>query len=701
MAPDVDQYRAAGPVFAEWSYYEVNCVQLASLPLSTAGACSCYENYAGTVCRCSLCEDMVLACQRELEKVSSFLLLKGAESEHSIGTCEYHVRSIASLAHDEQLVRLGQVEDVIGAAMGQVLALARFRRSNFTGLWRQLCRLQSHCMTHFRELVELLAASPLFDESSLETHQLFRVSQVYAVIQRCYSGNTPPMSDMRKFPALSLWRGWVDPARARRVHRQLRTRLSDASAADSSAYCSHAAAYVSRHGQLSPDTTAPSACSMPRAGGLSQGSGHLRRYVSPPSPPNTHTTSPAHSARSSHTCMDGKRTYSVFMDSPALGRYHTGLSAEASSSDSLAIRWAADSSSSSTKINVAHNVVYGPWFADHRTVSAIELPPHQLLPFLQSELNLNKLAPMELPLNQMLPISPDSDAEHRSQRRELQRNAQKIQKRIIMQDLRPTVLASEERSEFVDPAVPGFRVVLRSHLRFAHVNNIAACTFDSDDQSWMQSLLADGIDPLDCDDVGSEHLPFDLIEVHTAGSADPMPDWLAQLFFESSLIHPVLDFDLYLHSIATVRASHVSSLPYWMVDYCRGPFANRPHSPGSSTSSSPNAHVIMSRTHGSLGRSPAGIPAPLSIRSRLNHSCDEVSPLLPSPVTASRSHHRQLQYRFSSKDIRYYLTAALGIAMVFSIAVSVWPHRLQIVEILFELVDLISQWVGRLLRQPA
>ncbi|KAJ2788587.1 hypothetical protein H4R20_007346, partial [Coemansia guatemalensis] len=58
MAPDVDQNRAAGPVFTEWSYYEVNCVQLASLPLSTADGCSCYEDYAGTVCQCSLCEGM-------------------------------------------------------------------------------------------------------------------------------------------------------------------------------------------------------------------------------------------------------------------------------------------------------------------------------------------------------------------------------------------------------------------------------------------------------------------------------------------------------------------------------------------------------------------------------------------------------------------------------------------------------------------
>ncbi|KAJ2801762.1 hypothetical protein H4R20_003549 [Coemansia guatemalensis] len=180
-----------------------------------------------------------------------------------------------------------------------------------------------------------------------------------------------------------------------------------------------------------------------------------------------------------------------------------------------------------------------------------------------------------------------------------------------------------------------------------------------------------------------------------------MPDWLAQLFFESSLVHPVLDFDLYLHAIATLRPSHVSSFPYWMVDYCRGPFANRPHSPGTSTSSSPNVHVIMSRTHGSLGCSPSAIPAPLSIRSRPNRSCEETSPLLPSPVTASRSHHRRLVSHFSLKDIRYYLSAALGIAMVFSVVVSVWPHQQQIVKILFELVDLISQWVGRLLRIPA
>ncbi|PIA15904.1 hypothetical protein COEREDRAFT_81626 [Coemansia reversa NRRL 1564] len=698
MAPDVDQYRAAGPVFAEWSYYEVNCVQLESLPLTAADACLCYDDYAGTVCRCSLCESMVLACQRELEKVSSFLLMKGAESEHNIGTCEYHVQSIASLEHDEQLVRLGQVEDVIGAAMGQVLALARFRRTNFTGLWRQLCRLQSHCMTHFSELVELLAASPLFDESSLETHQLFRVSQVYAAIQRCYSGCSRPMSDMRTSPSLSLWRGWVDPARARRVHRLLRTRLSGACAADSNTCCSHFGAYVSRHGQFSSDPAASSASPLSRPSELSQGSPYLRRYASPPSPPNTHITSPAHSARSLHRCKGGKKAYSVFLDSPTLSRYHTGLAAEASSSDSFAIRWMA--SSSSTEINVSHDVVYGPWFADHRTASAIELSPHQLLPFLQSELNLNKLAPVESPLNRMLPLSPESDADHRSRRRELQRNAQKIQKRIIMQDLSPIVLASEERSEFVDPAIPGLRVILRSCLRFAHADNLAACTLEGDDQSWLQSLLVDGIDLLECSDVGTEHLPFDLIEVHTSGSVDSMPDWLAQLVFESTLVHPVLDFDLYLHSIATLRASHVSSLPYWMVDYCRGPFGNRPHSLSSSASSSPNTHEIIPRTNGSLGRSSSGIPPPLSIRPRPNCSC-ETSPLLPSPVTASRSHQRRLDSRFLLKEVRYYLSAVLGIAVVFSITVSVWPHRQQIVKILFELIDLISQWIGRLLRLPA
>ncbi|KAJ2610670.1 hypothetical protein H4S08_003507 [Coemansia sp. RSA 1365] len=697
MAPDVDQYRATGPVFAEWSYYEVNCVQLESLPLTAADACLCYDDYAGTVCRCSLCESMVLTCQRELEKVSSFLLMKGAESEHSIGTCEYHVQSIASLAHDEQLVRLGQVEDVIGAAMGQVLALARFRRINFTGLWRQLCRLQSHCTTHFSELVELLAASPLFDESSLETHQLFRVSQVYAAIQRCYSEDSRPMSDMRISPSLSLWRGWVDPARARRVHRLLRARLSGACSADSNTCCRHPGPYVSRHGQFSPDTAAPSTSSSSGPGGLSQGSPHLRRYASPPSPPNTHIKSPAHSARSSHRCKGGKKAYSVFLDSPTLSRYHTGVAAEVSTSDSFAIRWMA---SSSAEIKVSHDVVYGPWFADHRTASAIELPPNQLLPFLQSELNLNKLAPVEPPLNRMLPLSPESDADHRTRRRELQRNAQKIQKRIIMQDLRPIVLASEERSEFVDPTIPGLRVILRSRLRFAHAEDLAACTFEGDDQSWLQSLLVDGIDPLDCSDVGTEHLPFDLIEVHTSGSTDSMPDWLAQLVFESSLVHPVLDFNLYLHSIATLRASHVSTLPYWMVDYCRGPFGNRPHSSSSSASSSPNAHGIIPRTYGSLGRLPSGIPPPLSIRSRPNRSC-ETSPLLPSPVTASRSHHRRLNSRFSLKDLRYYLSAVLGIAVVFSIAVSVWPHRQQIVKIMFELIDLISQWIGRLLRLPA
>ncbi|KAJ2540370.1 hypothetical protein GGF49_004513 [Coemansia sp. RSA 1853] len=531
------------------------------------------------------------------------------------------------LLADEQLIRLGQIEEAIGATMGQVLALGRFRRSNFTGLWRQLWRVREHCIVHFDELVELLAASPLFGESSLETHQLFRVSQVFGCIQSCYTGTTAP--NLAMFPALKLWRGWVDPARVRKVLRLLQRRL------------------------VRPNADVPPA-------GLVRGT------------------------------LSHSNVCTVYLDTPALTRYHAGLATEASACNAFSLAWEANNADSS--VRVSHDTLHGPWFADRRCESAVTLQPHQLLPFLQNELNLNKLAPSQsLP---HLPLSPDSDSEHRMRQRELQRSAQKIQRQIILDDLRPVVLSNEERFEFVDPLVPGLRVVLRTHIRLAYHKRMAECT-EAGGQCWLQNVLYNGYESVDTQ-AETEQLPFGLIEVHLDDAHEQqMPGWLAQLFFESAHVHPVLDFDLYLHAVATLRTRHVTGLPYWMADCYRGPFARSENNAlDLSPLSEPSTRVSPACCHHSPEHSPIDIPHALPARS-LSHAAESTQ-LLPSPV--SRSRQVSPVPRLSSLTPRYCMTLVLAVAMGFSIAISVWPHHLQIAQIIVELVDLIAQWVGQLLQ---
>ncbi|KAJ1746138.1 hypothetical protein LPJ58_005818, partial [Coemansia sp. RSA 1591] len=302
------------------------------------------------------------------------------------------MQTITELSADEQLIRLGQIEEAIGATMGQVLALGRFRRSNFTGLWRQLWRVREHCIVHFDELVELLAASPLFGESSLETHQLFRVSQVFGSIQSCYTGTTAPHLAM--FPALKLWRGWVDPARVRKVLRLLRRRLVRPNADVPPVGLAHGA--LSQYGSF--PTVNP-------VGHTSRS--HICTVVPPPSPPHTHKstspqrtyqsssshTSPTPSAKQSSSIDNSSNVCTVYLDTPTLARYHAGLATEASTCNAFSLAWEASNADSSVRIS--HDTLHGPWFADRRCASAVTLQPHQLLPFLQNELNLNKLAPSQ------------------------------------------------------------------------------------------------------------------------------------------------------------------------------------------------------------------------------------------------------------------------------------------------------------------
>ncbi|KAJ1793510.1 vacuolar transporter chaperone [Coemansia sp. RSA 2167] len=699
MAPDT--FQMPDPVFAEWSYYNIDYALLSAHPLDTqclcstdSTQCSCSANptqypHPTDSTQCAACDDMVLACQRELEKVSSFLHLKGSESEHAIQACEHHMQTITELSADEQLIRLGQIEEAIGATMGQVLALGRFRRSNFTGLWRQLWRVREHCIVHFDELVELLAASPLFGESSLETHQLFRVSQVFGSIQSCYTGTTAPHLAM--FPALKLWRGWVDPARVRKVLRLLRRRLVRPNADVPPVGLAHGA--LSQYGSF--PTVNP-------VGHTSRS--HICTLVPPPSPPHTHKstspqrtyqsssshTSPTPSAKQSSSIDNSSNVCTVYLDTPTLARYHAGLATEASTCNAFSLAWEASNADSSVRIS--HDTLHGPWFADRRCASAVTLQPHQLLPFLQNELNLNKLAPSQsLP---HLPLSPGSDSEHRMRQRDLQRSAQKIQRQIILDDLRPVVLSNEERFEFVDPLAPGLRVVLRTHIRLAYRGRMAECT-EAGGQCWLQNVLYNGFESVDAQ-TETEQLPFGLIEVHLDDAHEQqMPDWLAQLFFESAHIHPVLDFDLYLHAVATLRTRHVTGLPYWMADCYRGPFARSESNPlDLSPRSDPSTRVSPACCHHSPEHSPIDIPHVLPARS-LSHAAESTH-LLPSPV--SRSRQFSPVPHLSSLTPRYCMTLVLAVAMGFSIAISIWPHHHQITQIIVELVDLIVQWVGQLLQ---
>ncbi|KAJ1847952.1 hypothetical protein LPJ70_001270, partial [Coemansia sp. RSA 2708] len=485
-----DSFRIAEPTFAEWGYYNVDYAALASQPLA---ACACSDGMG----RCLACEDMVLACQRELEKVSTFLHLKGGETEHTIQACEHHVQALAQLAGGEQLVRLGQLEEAIGAALAQAAALARFRRSNFSGLWRQMRRMRDHCAGHFGELAELAAASSLFGEAALETHQLARASQVFAAIQGCHAGAPPPPP--LPFPALARWRGWVHPARVRTVLRLLRRHLPDAGS-DGPAHTSLPA----------PCPSPPDSC---------PSSAHTSAHTSPARAPRCRTRLTAH------------------LDTPALARYHAALQAENARCSAFSLAWAPGG-----PVTLSHDTLHGPWLADRQRAAAVSLLPHQVLPFLQSELNLSRLP-------------PDCGAAPRQ--RETQRCAQNIQRQIILDGLRPLVLASEDRSEFAD--AHGLRVAVRSHIAFAYTDGR---------DGWLQDALCGALDP-----AAAEHLPFALIDVHLRPGQPQMPGWLAHLFFDSALVHPVLDFDLYLHAVATLRPGLVATLPYWMVDAHRAPFA--------------------------------------------------------------------------------------------------------------------------------
>ncbi|KAJ2685301.1 Phosphate metabolism transcription protein, partial [Coemansia spiralis] len=312
-----------------------------------------------------------------------------------------------------------------------------------------------------------------------------------------------------------------------------------------------------------------------------------------------------------------------------------------------------------------------------------------LLPFLHGELNLNKLDPVGSPLVPALPHSPESDAEQRSQRREQRRSAQKIQRKMIMERLRPLVLASEDRFDYTDPAAPGLRVSLRTQIRLAYDDGMAdAAPAGAGEPCLLKSVLEHGPMVLDgC--ANAEALPFAVIEVHLGDGEDQMPGWLAQVFFESALVHPVLDFDLYLHAIATFCPQHATGLPYWLVDCCRLPFATPPGSPVTAIASlcpSPAAVTCSPTPNYSM----VDIPLRPSAASAPPSPPTEASQLLPA-------HHASAPGP-SPGELRRTLSAALAAAVIVSVALTVWPCHQDVARIVVEMADLLAQWVGRLLQ---
>ncbi|KAJ1731157.1 hypothetical protein LPJ61_002674 [Coemansia biformis] len=223
-------------------------------------------------------------------------------------------------------------------------------------------------------------------------------------------------------------------------------------------------------------------------------------------------------------------------------------------------------------------------------------------------------------------------------------------------------------------------------------------------QCLLQDVLENGHVALgDCENAKS--LPFALIEVHLGADQDQMPDWIAHLFFESALVHPVLDFDLYLHAIATLCPLRAASLPYWLVDCSRGPFSAPPGtptaaavaSPDACSSPDPHAPALRSSTPSySLvdipQRAAAAATAPAS------PPLSETTQLLPgSAALLSPRHPAPLHPTL--RELRRTLAAALATAVVVSVVLTVWPCHQQVARIVVELADLLAQWVDRLLRR--
>ncbi|ORX68721.1 hypothetical protein DL89DRAFT_182827 [Linderina pennispora] len=173
----------------------------------------------------------------------------------------------------------------------------------------------------------------------------------------------------------------------------------------------------------------------------------------------------------------------------------------------------------------------------------------------------------------------------------------------------------------------------------------------------------------------SESLPFALFELHLDGHAE-LPAWLGQMFFESSLVRPVLDFDLYLHGIALLRGDLVDDLPYWLVDYHRDLLH-------------PKSTVPSLRTTSSQSTKSVTIDVP--------QLPTETTELLGGP----RRNLSPCQRLSLAHSLRYYLGIALLAATLISVAMALWPYHRQLVGIMAELADLLAQWIARMFQLDA
>ncbi|KAJ1814423.1 hypothetical protein LPJ60_006041, partial [Coemansia sp. RSA 2675] len=330
----------------------------------------------------------------------------------------------------------------------------------------------------------------------------------------------------------------------------------------------------------------------------------------------------------------------------------------------------------------------GPWFAAQHCSTSLVLDPDHVLPFLNSELNLNRLtrSPSDQDRSRHLPCTQEDGETLRALKREQMRSAQKIQKKIIMGGLAPVLVAAEDRVEYVYEEDPALRVVLRRNVRMMYKD----CASDSG-FSCANGKVCDWIEKLVDDDdhtdptLSAEALGFDLLEVHFghAGGSQP-PDWLARLFFDSALVRPILDFDLYLHGIATLRPDPATDFPYWLVDCSRKHLetAQPPHCPSRAESMDLAAESVVD------------IPADYS--SETTHLLH----ISASPSQLRRDGLRPRTRSSSSRRYRSMLAMLLLATVVVSTVFSAWPYRERLIRVLLELVDLISQWVGRLIHLP-
>ncbi|KAJ2090005.1 hypothetical protein EV179_000801 [Coemansia sp. RSA 487] len=248
-----------------------------------------------------------------------------------------------------------------------------------------------------------------------------------------------------------------------------------------------------------------------------------------------------------------------------------------------------------------------------------------------------------------------------------------------MESLDPLMLVAEERIVYADPGDPGsISVVLRRNVNFRYKNNMADYTTPHNEVAGKSSWLTDVIDgKLLADTDGEEpigDLPFDVIEIHLGNRA--MPSWLSQLFFDSTLVRPVLDFDVYIHGIATLCTRSVNDLPYWLVDYSRGSLGNP----------SDYSMIDMSAT-----LSPEQQPAMLC-------PCETTHLLHGQSSPGHRDRTASFNsYVDNSHRTRSFISIALLVAVILSAAFTIWPHHSQVMKILFELGDLVAQWIARLL----